>query len=94
MGKFKEIELPENISILGNEKIYMVICHNDDVHTFDYVIDCLMLHCAHTAEQAEQCAYLIHLKGKCEVKRGSQTKMRKINEQLSICGLTATVEEG
>jgi len=91
MPKTKEQELPELDEIL--DKVYAVIVWNDDIHTFDYVIECLMRYCEHAHEQAEQCTYLIHFKGKCDVKRGSKEKMEKIYKKLSTCGLTATMEE-
>jgi len=52
-------------------KEYQIILHNDDVNTFDHVINCLIRYCDHTLEQAEQCAYIVHYKGKCTVKTGS-----------------------
>ena len=48
----------------------IVLC-NDDVNTFDHVIDTLIRVCQHSSEQAEQCAILVHYKGKCTVKTGS-----------------------
>lgn len=55
---------------------------NDDVNTFEHVIECLMRICKHTAEQAEQCAYIIHYRGKCAVKGGSFEKLKPYQEAL------------
>ena len=58
-----------------------IILYNDDVNTFDHVIDTLMKVCDHTLEQAKQCSIIVHYKGKCSVKTGSysgsQTQMYK-----------------
>ena len=91
MPQTKELELPELDEII--EGIYAVIVWNDDVHSFDYVIDCLIKYAEHEQQQAEQCTFIIHFKGKCDVKRGLKDKMEKIHDKLSACGLTTTLEE-
>lgn len=69
-----------------------VVLYNDDINTFDHVIELLMKVCKHEALQAEQCAMLVHYKGRCVVKKGSFDKMKTIHNKLSISGLTAEVE--
>jgi len=69
-----------------------LIVWNDDVNTFDWVIDSLMDICDHTPEQAEQCALLIHYKGKCGVKKGSFDDLRPKAEALIDRGIQATVD--
>jgi ATP-dependent Clp protease adaptor protein ClpS len=69
-----------------------LIVWNDDVHSFDYVIDCLIQICDHSGEQAAQCTYLIHYKGKCEVKSGPPSIIKKMRDRLSKRGLSVTVE--
>jgi len=91
MGKIKELESPELEEIINYP--YVIIVWNDDIHSFDYVIDCLIKHAGHQKEQAEQCTYLIHFKGKCDVKRGDKEKMQIIYNKLSACELTVTLEE-
>jgi ATP-dependent Clp protease adaptor protein ClpS len=91
MPQTKELELPELDEII--EGVYAVIVWNDDVHSFDYVIDCLIKYADHQQQQAEQCTFLIHFKGKCDVKRGAKEKMKKIHDKLAACGLTTTLEE-
>ena len=59
------------------EKLNHIILFNDDVNTFDFVIDSLIEVCDHTAEQAEQCALLVHYKGKCAVKTGEYNELKK-----------------
>lgn len=69
-----------------------IIIYNDDVNTFEHVIDCLMLYCGHEYEQAGQCANIIHYKGKCDVKHGSYEELRPIYESLLDAKLKAKIE--
>lgn len=66
--------------------------HNDDVHTFDYVIDALIDICEHEVEQATQCTYLVHYKGKCDVKKGSFSALEPMKDALIARELTATID--
>lgn len=75
--KIQEEVIVEESTSLNNE----IVLYNDDVNTFDHVIETLILVCKHTAEQAEQCAILVHYKGKCTVKTGS------LNELIPQCSL-------
>jgi ATP-dependent Clp protease adaptor protein ClpS len=68
-----------------------IILYNDDVNTFDHVIDTLITVCNHTAEQAEQCAILVHYKGKCTVKTGSFEELKPQCTQLLQAGLSAEI---
>lgn len=68
-----------------------IILYNDDVNTFDHVIDTLIAVCNHTAEQAEQCAILVHYKGKCTVKTGSLEELKPQCTQLLEAGLSAEI---
>jgi ATP-dependent Clp protease adaptor protein ClpS len=74
-------------------KVYKLMLANDDIHTFEYVIDSLVKVCGHSKEQAEQCAYLVHLKGKCDVKRGSLKEVSSMLAALSKLELTAIIEK-
>lgn len=68
-----------------------IVLFNDDVNTFDHVIDTLIQICKHTAEQAEQCAILVHYKGKCTVKTGSYDELKPQCTQLLEAGLSAEI---
>jgi ATP-dependent Clp protease adaptor protein ClpS len=68
-----------------------IVLYNDDVNTFDHVIDTLILVCNHTAEQAEQCAILVHYKGKCTVKTGSYDELEPQCTALLQAGLSAEI---
>ena len=82
----EETAVAEEVSI--NHEIVM---YNDDVNTFDHVIETLMRVCSHTAEQAEQCALIIHYKGKCTVKTGSMDELVPKCLQLLDAGLSAEI---
>lgn len=72
---------------LNNE----IIVYNDDVNTFDHVIETLVKVCNHTSEQAEQCALIIHYNGKCTVKTGILEKLKPQCLQLLEAGLSAEI---
>ncbi len=68
-----------------------IVLYNDDINTFDYVIETLILVCNHTEIQAEQCAILVHYKGKCTVKTGSINELKPQCLQLLDAGLSAEI---
>ena len=74
------------------EDIHNLIVWNDDVNTFDWVIDSLVDICGHETMQAEQCALIIHHKGKCGVKKGSFDDLRPQAEALIDRGIQATID--
>ena len=65
---------------------------NDNHNTFDHVIDCLITTCGHDALQAEQCAMVVHFKGKCTVKSGSYDELAPIHKSLTEKDLTVRIE--
>ena len=69
-----------------------LVLYNDDVNTFDHVIDTLVEVCHHTFEQAEQCAIIVHFKGKCDVKTGSYEYLKPLCTALLDAGLSAQIE--
>jgi ATP-dependent Clp protease adaptor protein ClpS len=81
----------EDVSI-ETEKMYHLIIWNDDVNTFDWVIQALMEICNHTYEQAEQCSLLIHFKGKYAVKEGSYEELEPMCTAITDRGISATIE--
>lgn len=68
-----------------------IVLHNDDVNTFDHVIETLIRVCKHDALQAEQCALLVHYKGKCTVKTGSLEELKPQCTALLDAGLSAEI---
>tara|TARA_R110002049_G_scaffold308233_1_gene511430 strand:+ start:1609 stop:1890 length:282 start_codon:yes stop_codon:yes gene_type:complete len=77
----KEKVLDETLeNLLDNSS--EIVLYNDDVNTFDHVIDCLVNYCGHDLVQAEQCSHIVHYKGKCSVKRGPKEKLIPIKNAL------------
>jgi len=76
-----EVDSKEKTSVIKKLNKELVL-YNDDVHTFDYVIEALMNVCKHSSEQAEQSAYLVHFNGKCSVKVGPENKLRPMKDAL------------
>jgi len=68
-----------------------IVLHNDDVNTFDHVIDTLIYACEHSSEQAEQCAIIVHHKGKCTVKTGVYNDLEPRCTLLLEAGLSAEI---
>ena len=75
-----------------SDDLFYLILHNDEVNTFDHVIDSLIKVCAHQPQQAEQCAYITHFRGKCDVKRGAQEQLRPLRNSLLDLGLQVTID--
>lgn len=69
-----------------------LIVWNDEVNTFEWVIESLMQVCQHNYEQAEQCAYIIHFKGKYAVKSGVYEDLKPMCDAITERGINATVE--
>ncbi len=68
-----------------------LLVYNDDFNTFEHVIDTLIKVCKHSAEQAEQCTWLIHHKGKCKVKEGSYEELNPMREAICNAGIDAKI---
>ena len=71
---------------------FQIIVWNDDVNTFEWVIETLIEVCGHSPEQAEQCAYIIHYQGKYAVKQGSYEDLKPKCEAITDRGINATLE--
>lgn len=71
--------------------LHEIVLYNDDVNTFDHVINMLVLACDHTPEQAEQCSIIVHYKGKCAVKTGEYDDLKPRCSKLLQAGLSAEI---
>ncbi|HEX5652153.1 MAG TPA: ATP-dependent Clp protease adaptor ClpS [Chitinophagaceae bacterium] len=78
--------------LTGYEEPCSLIVWNDEVNTFQWVIETLMEICGHNYEQAEQCSYIIHFQGKYAVKQGSFDELKPMCEAITDRGIGATVE--
>jgi len=85
-------KIQEDVATLEQEVIqHEIILFNDEVNTFEFVIDSLINVCEHTEQQAEQCTYLVHYKGKCAVKTGEYDELKTRCTQLLNLGLSAEI---
>lgn len=73
------------------DKENQIVLFNDDVNTFDHVIETLIYTCEHTPTQAEQCALIVHYKGKCTVKSGSYDDLEPRCSKMLEAGLSAEI---
>ncbi len=85
-------EFTDHLTETTSEDPCTLIVWNDDINTFDWVIDTLMEICDHSREQAEQCAWFIHTKGKYAVKNGDFDLLKPMCEAIVERGIGATVE--
>jgi ATP-dependent Clp protease adaptor protein ClpS len=85
-------ELTKSLPQTTVTETHSIILYNDDVNSFDWVIDSLIQVCEHTATQAEQCAFIVHFKGKYAIKSGEKRDMIDRCIALLDRGLTAEVE--
>jgi ATP-dependent Clp protease adaptor protein ClpS len=74
------------------EELCSLVVWNDEVNTFEWVIETLIEVCGHSPEQAEQCSYFIHFKGKYAVKEGSYDELKPQCDAITERGIGATVE--
>lgn len=84
-------ENQEDLLIATHDPCQLIVW-NDEVNTFEWVITTLMEICGHSHEQAEQCAYIIHFKGKYAVKQGDFDQLKAMCEAITNRGINATVE--
>ena len=79
--------------LLGEETINQneIVLFNDEVNTFDHVIETLIAVCEHTSEQAEQCSLIVHHNGKCTVKTGEYSDLEPRCSRLLQAGLSAEI---
>ena len=91
-GATNPAELYEEALLTAEEAGCSLVVWNDDVNTFEWVIQALIEICQQAEEQAEQCAMLIHLRGKYAVKQGSFDLLKPMCEAIIDRGINATIE--
>lgn len=87
----KELNVVETITVANYP--FSLVVWNDEVNTFEWVIDSLMDICQHTEEQAEQCAMIIHFQGKYAVKNGEFDTLKVMRDAIAERNINATIEE-
>ena len=88
---FQEQELVEIAESIDVSELKNLVVFNDDVNTFDHVIQTLVRVCKHTHEQAEQCAMIVHYRGKCTVKQGSLDDLKPMRDAICERGIDARI---
>ena len=89
--QYQEDELNEVLNDLEDQEPKSLIVFNDDYNTFDHVINTLVKKCKHTLQQAEQCTWLIHYRGKCVVKTGNFRKLKPMRDGICDAGIDARI---
>ena len=87
----KELTKEKTINLESILENHSIVLFNDDVNTFDHVIQSLVKYCKHSEIQAEQCAHIVHYNGKCLVKTGNIAKLQPICSALLDSGLSAEI---
>jgi ATP-dependent Clp protease adaptor protein ClpS len=90
--QYQEDKKEEVLETTSDEDLNDLIVYNDDVNTFDHVINTLIKVCKHSPEQAEQCTLLVHYKGKCAVKKGSFVDLIPYRQAIVDAGINAEIE--
>ena len=85
-------KIQEDLILLEQQQhLHEIVLFNDDVNTFDHVIEMLIKVCEHTQEQAEQCSVIVHNNGKCSVKTGEYKDLKPRCSKLLEAGLSAEI---
>jgi ATP-dependent Clp protease adaptor protein ClpS len=88
-----QIERDEEVDVLDEVgQTCSLIVWNDNINTFEWVIETLVEICSHTYEQAEQCAMIIHHQGKYAVKNGTYDFLKPMCDAITDRGIGATIE--
>ena len=88
---YQEQELIDVLEAVETTDVMDLVVFNDDINTFEHVIDTLIKVCKHTTEQAEQCTWIIHYKGKCAVKSGTFDFLKPMREAICEAGIDARI---
>ncbi|MFO7868209.1 MAG: ATP-dependent Clp protease adaptor ClpS [Bacteroidales bacterium] len=89
----QESQQEHHSTVEKKSDVHTLLLYNDDYNTFEHVIDCLVSICEHQELQAEQCAFIVHYNGKCDIKHGSHSELKPIKEQLIAEGLSVVIEK-
>ncbi|MBK7651973.1 MAG: ATP-dependent Clp protease adaptor ClpS [Flammeovirgaceae bacterium] len=87
----QERELQDTLEVIEVIDVNNLVVFNDDFNTFDHVIQTLIKVCKHTPEQAEQCTWLIHYKGKCAVRSGPVEELNPMRQAICDAGIDARI---
>ena len=88
---FQEEVFEDVLQDAGERELKQLVVFNDDFNTFDHVINTLIRVCKHSQQQAEQCTWIIHYRGKCSVKHGSERKLKPMRNAICDVGIDARI---
>lgn len=88
---YQEEKLVEVLEAVETTDLMDLVVFNDDVNTFDHVIETLIRVCRHSVEQAEQCTWIIHFRGRCTVKTGTFDFLKPMREAICEAGIDARI---
>lgn len=91
MSNYQFQEEVDVLEAVETTDVMDLVVFNDDINTFEHVINTLIKVCKHTAEQAEQCTLLIHYRGKCAVKTGSFDFLKPMRDAICEAGIEARI---
>jgi ATP-dependent Clp protease adaptor protein ClpS len=91
MTKQQEVYETDLLEVIEDTDLKNLVVFNDNFNTFDHVINTLIRVCKHTTEQAEQCTWLIHYKGKCAVRSGAESDLKPMCEAICEVGIDARI---
>lgn len=83
--------LEEVAEDVDSSELKDLVVFNDDYNTFDHVINTLVKVCKHNPQQAEQCTWIIHYKGKCAVRKGTFEELRPMRQGICDAGINAEI---
>ncbi|MBN1991011.1 MAG: ATP-dependent Clp protease adaptor ClpS [Bacteroidales bacterium] len=81
----------ENEGLITHESAFLIL-YNDEINSYDFVIDSLIEVCEHEPVQAEQCTFIAHHKGKCDVKKGTYSSLKPLRDALTQRGLNVVIK--
>ncbi len=79
------------LEVIETTELMELVVFNDDFNTFEHVTRTLIKVCKHTPEQAEQCTWLIHHKGRCTVKSGTFDFLKPFRDAICEAGIDAKI---
>ena len=81
----------EEEGLVTRESAFLIL-YNDEVNSYDFVIESLIDECDHEPVQAEQCTFIAHHKGKCDVKKGTYSSLKPLRDALTQRGLNVVIK--
>jgi ATP-dependent Clp protease adaptor protein ClpS len=73
-------------------KTHKLTLYNDDIHSYSYVMACLIKFCGHDPIQAEQSAVIANNNGKCDIKLGNFMEMFELQNSFEKVNIKTEVE--